>query len=143
MARSILSASRFALVLVSLVSLAAPRLAIAADPTAGERELAKAHFKRGRAHQDAGAYDLAIAQYQAAYALVPLPELLFNIGQCYRLGGSGDQALVYYERYLEEVPTGGASDDARQHVETLRAAQKDPPAAKPPGPAEPSSLVPG
>ena len=92
----------------------------AAFASADERELAKAHFKLGRSYQDARAYDRAIIEYQASYAISPMPELLFNIGQCYRLRGEPRSALVYYQRYLQLVPDGGASDEARVHVEALR-----------------------
>ncbi len=84
------------------------------------REVAKAHFKLGRSYQDARDYDRAIIEYQAAYAISPMPELLFNIGQCYRLRGEARSAVLYYQRYLQLVPGGGASDEARVHVAALR-----------------------
>ncbi len=92
----------------------------ATTPATTQRDLARDHFKQGRAHQDARAYDLAIVDYQAAYALAPMPEMLFNIGQCYRLKGDAVRARVYYERYLQQVPAGGASADARAHIAAMR-----------------------
>jgi tetratricopeptide (TPR) repeat protein len=85
-----------------------------------ERTVAKAHFEAGRKFQDARAYDKAIIEYQAAYAIAPQPELLFNIGQCYRLAGQPRSAVLYYQRYLQLVSDGGASDEARAHVIRLR-----------------------
>jgi tetratricopeptide (TPR) repeat protein len=84
------------------------------------RAVAKAHFQQGKAFQDARAFDRAIIEYQAAYAIAPQPELLFNIGQCYRLGGQPRSAVLYYQRYLQLVTDGGASDEARAHVAALR-----------------------
>lgn len=84
------------------------------------RAVAKAHFEQGRAFQDARAYDRAVIEYQAAYAIAPQPELLFNIGQCYRLGGQPRSAVLYYQRYLQLVADGGASEEARAHVVALR-----------------------
>jgi tetratricopeptide (TPR) repeat protein len=99
---------------------------------------AKEHFQRGRTLHDAGSYAEAVIEYQAAYSLAPRPELLFNIGQCYRLMHNRERAVMYYERYLALVPEGGAADDARGHVAALRAQLPPPQAAPPPAPA-PSS----
>src|SRR5262245_32736376 len=89
-------------------------------PSSDAKRKAKAYFKQGKAYQDAGAYDDAIAQYRSAYDLVPLPELLFNIGQSYRLKADKGKAVEYYRRYLEAVPEGRGSDEAREHVAKLR-----------------------
>jgi tetratricopeptide (TPR) repeat protein len=104
---------------------ARPRAALADEVHAfaeldDERAVAKAHFELGRKYQDARAYEKAIIEYQAAYAVSPMPELLFNIGQCYRLGGQPRSAVLYYQRYLQLVSEGGASDEARAHVIALR-----------------------
>jgi tetratricopeptide (TPR) repeat protein len=80
---------------------------------------AKAHFKRGKVHQDAKDYDKAIEEYRAAYDLAPLPELLFNLGQVYRLSGNKREALWHYRRFLEAQPGGLGSDEAREHITRL------------------------
>jgi tetratricopeptide (TPR) repeat protein len=99
------------------------------------REAAKARFERARSRQDAGDYREAIVEYQAAYAIEPLPELLFNIGQCYRLLDDPQDAILYYERYLQIVGNEGASAEARAHVQALRARLAAPPAPPPLTPA--------
>jgi tetratricopeptide (TPR) repeat protein len=86
------------------------------DPKAEGR----AHFSQGRAFQDAGAYDDAIKEYQAAYQLTPLPLLLFNIAQSYRLKGDKRAAIEHYEKYLAADPEGPAGDEARDHVANLK-----------------------
>jgi tetratricopeptide (TPR) repeat protein len=102
-----------------------PCLAIAwslhAHPAAAEPGLdgAKAHYQRGRAHQDAGRYDAALHEYEQAYKLAPLPALVFNLGQVYRLKGDKRSALAHYQKYLEAAPDGPAVDEARAHVTTL------------------------
>jgi tetratricopeptide (TPR) repeat protein len=104
------------------------------------RDEAKSHFERGLSLQGGRAYDQAIIEYQAAYAIMPMPELLFNIGQCFRLSGDAAHAILYYERYLEIVGNGGAADEARAHIHDLRTpavAAKPPPA--PPSPPSTSS----
>jgi hypothetical protein len=119
-----------------LLLLAAP---VFAQPTPEARDKARAHFKQGRAYQEAGAYTQAVAEFEAAYALDPLPELLFNIGQALRLAGRKQDALDRFKQYLEVQPNGRGADEARQHVATLTReleAEKPAPAADPvPAPA--------
>jgi tetratricopeptide (TPR) repeat protein len=108
------------------LSASRPRLALADDTAHGsvdlddERTVARAHFEAGRKYQDGHVYDRAIIEYQAAYAIEPMPELLYNIGQCYRLAGEPRSAVLYYQRYLQLVSDGGATEEARAHVSALR-----------------------
>ena len=92
----------------------APRVATAA------KAKAKAHFKQGRAYQEAGAYADAIKEYEKAYALAPLAAFLYNIGQCHRLGGDKTKAIAAYQRYLARTSEGTLADEARAHVATLK-----------------------
>src|SRR5207245_6440618 len=57
---------------------------------------------------------------QAAYALTPLPLLLFNIGQSYRLKGEKRAAIEYYEKYLAADAQGPAGDEARDQIANLK-----------------------
>jgi tetratricopeptide (TPR) repeat protein len=96
------------------------RPAPAARPTPAALRAARAHFRQGKAFYDAGVYADAIREYEKAYALAPLPELLFNIGQAHRMAGAKAQAIAAYERYLQAVPEGELADEARTHVAMLR-----------------------
>jgi tetratricopeptide (TPR) repeat protein len=95
-------------------------LAHAQKPTAAQRKAAKAHFDQGRAYYDAGAWDDAVREYEAAYRLAPLPELQFNIGQALRMKGDKPKAIAAYQRYLEATPEGPLAEEARNHVAALR-----------------------
>ena len=97
------------------VAVATPALA-QEDHRARAREL----FRQGEEHLAAKRYDEAVAAYQAAYDLAPLPALLYNIGQAHRLGGHVDEAIAAYEKYLAVEPNGKASKEARAHLEKLR-----------------------
>jgi tetratricopeptide (TPR) repeat protein len=57
-----------------------------------------------QAHYDAGRYEEATEAYRQAYAVVPAPELLFNLGQCQRLLGRAARAVKYFEAYLRLRP---------------------------------------
>ena len=78
--------------------------AAVAEPAAARRDEAKAAFGRGNAAYNLGKYADAIAEFERAYALSRLPEILFNLGQCYRKQWEAEQrselgrrALHYYE----------------------------------------------
>jgi tetratricopeptide (TPR) repeat protein len=128
MGRSIHSASteRAWLIALALLLAAASARADASPVTVDSDERAKEYFRDGRARHDAGAYADAIVDYQAAYSLSARPELLFNIAQCYRLLGDSGNAILFYQRYLVAVPEGGASDDARAHIDALRRTARPP-----------------
>jgi tetratricopeptide (TPR) repeat protein len=111
---------RRVVVVVALALLvAAPALA-QKPPTPQQKKAAKAHFQQGKAFYEAGAWDDAIREYQKAYDLVPLPDLMFNIGQAWRMKGDKPRALEAYQRYLDRLPEGPLADEARQHVASLR-----------------------
>jgi tetratricopeptide (TPR) repeat protein len=65
---------------------------------------AQAHFQRGEKMFRVGRFQEALVAYQRAFDAMPLPELLFNIAQCYRNLGDPEQAIRSYRRYLHEKP---------------------------------------
>jgi tetratricopeptide (TPR) repeat protein len=96
--------------------------ALAQPPADGEEARAAAHFEHGRARFDAGDFDAAIDAYMAAYALVPAPALLFNVGLAYRAKGDAHAAIDFFQRYLALDPDGEATDEAAEYVAELTAA---------------------
>ena len=73
---------------------------------------AQERLERGRGLFDEENYDAALAEFQAAEALLEghpaLFLVLYNIGQTYEALFRYDQAMTYYRRYLAE---GGADED--------------------------------
>jgi tetratricopeptide (TPR) repeat protein len=76
---------------------------------------AKRHFDRGEKLFALGKFDEALDQYQKAYDAKPIPDFLFNIGQCHRNLGDYDAAIFSFKKYLQLEPQ--ASD--REKVESL------------------------
>lgn len=76
-----------------------------ASPAADE---ARAHFMRGKERYGQGDFDGAIAAWEQAYALVPTPELHFNIARAHEQAGHLDAAIARYQRYLQD--TGDPAD---------------------------------
>src|SRR5689334_24726391 len=79
-----------------------------------DKRAAKKLVDEGIAAQRAKDYDKAIELYQKAFALVPHPILLFDIGQAHRLAGRLEQAVPFYERYLALDP--GGAEAAAAHA---------------------------
>src|SRR5215475_15334774 len=109
-------AGRRALVAAAALAIAllagAPHVVAAPTPNAdsARREEAKAAFGRGNTAYNLGKYADAIAEFERAYALSRLPEILFNLGQCYRKQWEAEQrselgrrALHYYEAVVREA----------------------------------------
>jgi len=123
--------------LVGLCALAvAAALLCAAPPTwgapaaapadAAHREEAKAEFNQGNVAYNLGKYDEAIAHFEKAYSLSRVPEILFNLGQCYRKVWEADKkselarrALHYYQALVREAPQSRVRADADQFIAEL------------------------
>ena len=82
--------------------------ATGAAPEAGaedpKRVEARKHFRQGVAFAAAGNCSAAIVEFEAAYALVPRSNALYNIAQCQERLFRYDLAIASYERYLAEAP---------------------------------------
>jgi tetratricopeptide (TPR) repeat protein len=93
----------------------------------GVRE-ARAHFKRGEKLFALGKFEDALAAYEAAYDANPLPELLFNIGQCHRNLEDYDAAIFSFKKYLRLKPSASnrkAVEKLIDELEDERAAERE------------------
>jgi hypothetical protein len=99
---------------------------------------ARTHFEAGRALYQLGNYNEAVREFKAGYELVPRPQFLLNLGQCYRKLNDLEKAREMYQRYLRDAPvTDMERPQAQQilaEIERQIAASK-PPASPPPQPA--------
>lgn len=86
---------------------------------ADQRTEARAHFRKGMTAIVDGHYDTAIDELKRAYAILPHPNVLYNIAHAYVDIGDLDNATLYYHRYLESSPTD--RDEVLQIVATLEA----------------------
>jgi tetratricopeptide (TPR) repeat protein len=102
-----------ALLALLLAASAAPPRAAAEQPNA--TAVAKKHFYRGEKLFALGRFRDALAAYERAFEAEPLPELLFNIGQCHRNLGDYRSAVFSFRKYLRLVPEA----DNREAVEKL------------------------
>jgi len=114
-----------ALIAVPLVSFAGPK----------EKKEAQQHIEKATAAHQAGKYDEALTELQAAYALDAQPDLLYAIGQVYVKLDKCDDAIASYEKFLGTNPPADAANSAKEAIETCKA--KQPPPPPPPEPTPP------
>jgi iron complex outermembrane receptor protein len=108
----------------------------AGSALADARLEARRHFRNGMSLIAQGKYDQGIAELDAAYAIKPHPNVLYNIARAHQDAGNVNQALDYYRRYLATNPPDATPVQAA--LASLEEAQKAAETAKP---AEP--VVPG
>lgn len=82
---------------------------------------AKKHYERGQKLFALQKFEQALEQYQKAYDAKPIPDFLFNIGQCHRNLGDYESAIFSFKRYLKLSPDA----ENREQVEELIAKLED------------------
>lgn len=98
-------------ILAFVLLLCSVRIAAAQDD---KTERARIHLKAAIAYYDEARYEDAAREMEAAYQLKPLPDLQYNLAQCYERLGRYNDAATAYETYLKGNPA--AAD--RKLVET-------------------------
>lgn len=83
------------------VTLVLARVAHAEDAAT---RAAKRHFDRGQKLFTLGKFDEALEEYQKAFDASPIPDFLYNIGQCHRNLGDYEQAIFSFKRFLQLDP---------------------------------------
>ena len=109
------------LLVALLVTALAARVALADDDTT---RTARRHFERGEKLYALTRFSEALDEYQKAFDAKPIPDFLFNIGQCYRNLGDYDAAIFSYRKYLTLAPEAPNRAQVEQLIGEL-SAQKD------------------
>ena len=79
-------------------------LTLASNARADERTEARSHFKRGMSAIADGRYDAGIDELKKAYAILPHPNVLYNIARAYVDVGDIENAIEHFRKYLEGNP---------------------------------------
>lgn len=82
----------------------------ASTGVADERTDARREFREGMALVADGHYDEGIAHLQDAYAILPHPNVLYNIALAHMYAGRAEVALEYFHRYEQEAPVNEAQE---------------------------------
>jgi tetratricopeptide (TPR) repeat protein len=85
----------------------------AADPAEGA---ARAAASDAKAAFEQGDFERSLGKYAEAWALKPAPRLLFNLGQCHRRLGHHEEAMRFFQRYLDAGTAEPAQASATQQL---------------------------
>lgn len=100
---------------------ATPTAAATGDTGDDLRAQARARSELGKRHYELGDYGAAIADYRAAYLLLPSAGVLFNLGQAYRMRGDCAAAAGAYRSFLRSGPSGPARQLASEQLPAVDA----------------------
>jgi hypothetical protein len=80
---------------------------------------AKVHIHKGMQYFDLQQFPEAAHEYELAFKMNHNNQLLFYIGQAWRLAGQKRKAAGYYQAYLKRMPGGPDVAEAQQHLAEL------------------------
>lgn len=80
---------------------------------------AQRYFEQGELLFKQGQFSAALREYQRAFDAEPLPELLYNIGQCYRNLLDYDHAILNFRTYLSLLPNAPDRAEVESLIENL------------------------
>jgi iron complex outermembrane receptor protein len=83
-------------------------VALALPAAAGPRDDAKRHFRTGMELIASGENLAGIAELEAAFQILPHPNVLFNIGRAYLDAGMAEESLDNFRRYADSHPADEA-----------------------------------
>ncbi|HET6613264.1 MAG TPA: hypothetical protein VFG83_14805 [Kofleriaceae bacterium] len=129
-------------IIAAIVLLTVPPVAAAQPTSAGDDVAARAHFSAAEGRYKAGDYAAAAREYLAAYAAKPMPVLLLNAAQAFRLLGDKRAALANYQKFVALAPDHEFADDARHYIASLEAALASEARPEEPPPARPENQPP-
>jgi tetratricopeptide (TPR) repeat protein len=107
------------------------------EPQDASPNTADALTREGTSHFRLNEFDAALRAYRESYRLAPKPELLFDIGQCYRKLDQKQLAIDSFKSFLQESSDEGQKGTARDLIEKLGDAIRQEAAAKNAPPQEP------
>ena len=108
-------------------------------------EQARAHVRKATAAYNLGRYTEAAKEYETAYEKTLDPNMLFNVGQAWRLAGERQKALTAYRSYLRSAPKGEQRSMAEAKIKELeeqRSDQRSAAPTSPPAEAAPAATTP-
>lgn len=93
----------------------APAPAKPAAPTLSpeEERIAQEHYRNGAEFFRSGKYAQARTEFEAAYGLTKLPDLLYNLAKVEEKEGNKEKEAAYLQQYLASNPEDAAAVQAR------------------------------
>jgi tetratricopeptide (TPR) repeat protein len=114
------------LAVCAILAGAGASVAHADEPSARDRREARRLFRAGEQAYHAAKYALAADAFEAAYAILPAPQIAFSTAQAHRLQYFVDKdskrlarAAELFREYLERTPEGAQRDIAVTHLSEI------------------------
>lgn len=105
--------------------------------------IARGRYEEGKLYFQKGDYARALAEFEAARSVKPLPAFDYNIGVCHERRREVELAVAAFRRYLEAVPPVRDAPEVRAHVALLEASLRPQAGSVPlPEPPRPRELPP-
>lgn len=101
--------------------------------------LGQALFQKGQAYYSEGRYSAAWVEFQSAYQIVKLPDLLFNIARCEVKMGKAADAARHFREFLAAKPEDPEAENIRRQIQDLETPKRP---VSPPPPPPKRSVVP-
>jgi len=112
-------------------------MALPLAASAGPKEDAQAHIQKATAAHEAGDFNLALSELDAAYALDPQPDLLYAIGQVHVKLNNCPVAISFYEKFLATNPGPEPTTAAKDAIASCQASLASQPPPQEPEPTPP------
>lgn len=109
---------RWWVLLGALACLGAARKPVV-DKATRDAAVFRKHVAAARKHFKVGEFDRAAKEWTWAYKLKPVPPLLFNQAQAYRLAGHFEEARFAYTTYLNELPDAPNKAEVQGRIRTM------------------------
>ena len=109
-----------ALVLLASTAIAQPDLSPLQRPSRPMIEAAQAHYLSGARFFEAGSYDAALVEFEAAFRLSGEADFLHNLSWTHEKAGRIKEAIEYAVRYQAAVQTVEDRERGRRRVEFLK-----------------------
>ncbi len=81
---------------------------------------AKRHYERGQKLFGLQKFEDALEQFQKAFDAKPIPDFLFNIGQCQRNLGDNEAAIFSFKKFLKLDPEASNREQVEELIEDLQ-----------------------
>jgi tetratricopeptide (TPR) repeat protein len=113
--------------LATMLLVLASATARASDPIV---ERAHVHTQAGIDFYDEASYEAAAHEFEEAYRLKPLPELQYNLAECYERLNRPEDAAQSYQKYLDGKTNAPDRELVETRIRNLRARKVEPPREK-------------
>lgn len=90
------------------------------DSDINQTQMLRTQMDQAKRAFQSGRFSVAWRAFAVAYALRPLPRILWNAAQAYRRGNQADEAYALYSRFLEEEPETPLRKETAGYMNELR-----------------------